>query len=627
MYFRSITEVFIMKGDSTKKSEIKITDKVKISDKNNLNNEINQKSLLQNLVTPEKNIEHKWDSLDIEEYPTYLKEILKKSDWIKQNTTINVLNNDFENKFKLILHKKKIEFINKGGNEIDFFFNPGYKKDFNDLLREYKNKKNQYFKDLSKKQKTNLARKKEIIEEIKKLIDKNQHDNNTYKNFKNLQDAFYNTGQVPRNENNNIWQTYKFHVERFYDLLHLNRELRDKDYSNNYQEKIKIIEKAEKLADIENIQKAIRELNNLHRLWKNELGPVSIDKRESLWERFRKATKQIHQKKNKYYKDIDSIRTKNYETKIEIINEIKKISNNKENSHHKWQISIKKIEELKNKFIGISNVPKEKNKDLWNSFRDATKIFNQEKNNFYKNLKLLEKKSIESKRKLINEVDDILMKEDWRNYAERIKEIQSEWRNTGRVSKKYSEKLWSEFKLKTNNFFEKFKNKNKSLNDNEIKIISEQKNFLKNLKSEKIPLTPKKYETFIYDKSLFWDKIRNDDIGNQEKLVLKFLSDKWNEISIPKNKLVMKKYQTRLYFIKNNEKQINNEHNSLRKKIEDISGELNQLENNLDFFSESSTKNPLLVEVNNKINELNTKKLLVESKLKLLKSMLNQSAK
>ena len=219
------------------------------------------------------------------------------------------------------------------------------------------------------------------------------------------------------------------------------------------------------------------------------------------------------------------------------------------------------------------------------------------------------------------------MKEDWRNYAERIKEIQSEWKNTGRVSKKYSEKLWSEFKLKTNNFFEKFKNKNKILNDNEIETIREQKNFLKKLMSEKIPLTPKKYEAFIYDKSLDWDKIRNDDIGNQEKLVLKFLSDKWNEISIPKNKLKLKIYQTRLYFMKNNEKQINNEHNSLRKKIEDIRGELNQLENNLDFFSESSTKNPLLVEVNNKIKELTTKKLFVESKLKLLKSMLNQSIK
>ena len=614
-----------MKSDSTEKSEIKIIDKVKTSDKNNLKEDINQKTILQNDVTPEKNIKHGWHSLDIKEYPNYLKEILKKSDWIKQNTTINILIKDFENKFRLILQKKKIEFLDKGGNEIDFFFNPGYKKDFNDLLREYKNKKNQYFKDLSKKQKTNLARKKEIIEEIKKLIDKNQHDNNTYKNFKNLQDAFYNTGQVPRNENNNIWQTYKFHVERFYDLLHLNRELRDKDYSNNYEEKIKIIEKAEKLADLDNIQIAIRELNNLHRLWKNELGPVSRDKRKDLWERFQKATKQIHEKKNKFNKNIDSIKAKNYEAKIELINEIKTISKSNENSHNKWQVSIKKIEELKNRFIGIGNVPKEKNKELWNSFRDATRKFNQEKNNFYKNLKILEKKSIESKYKLINEVDNILMQDDWRNYAERIKEIQSEWKNTGRVSKKYSEKLWSEFKLKTNNFFEKFKNKNKILNNDEINLIREQERFLKNLKSEKIPLTPKKYESFIYDKSLAWDKIRNNDIGNQEKLVLKFLSDKWNEISIPKNKLVLKKYQTRLYFIKNNEKLINNEHNSLRKKTEEIRGELNQLENNLDFFSESSAENPLLIEVNNKINELTNKKLLVESKLKLLKSMLNQS--
>ena len=614
-----------MKSDSTEKSEIKIIDKVKTSDKNNLKEGINQKTILQNHVTPEKNIKHGWHSLDIKEYPNYLKEILKKSDWIKQNTTINILIKDFENKFRLILQKKKIEFLDKGGNEIDFFFNPGYKKDFNDLLREYKNKKNQYFKDLSKKQKTNLARKKEIIEEIKKLIDKNQHDNNSYKNFKNLQDAFYNTGQVPRNENNNIWQTYKFHVERFYDLLHLNRELRDKDYSNNYEEKIKIIEKAEKLADLDNIQIAIRELNNLHRLWKNELGPVSRDKRKDLWERFQKATKQIHEKKNKFNKNIDSIKAKNYEAKIELINEIKTISKSNENSHNKWQVSIKKIEELKNRFIGIGNVPKEKNKELWNSFRDATRKFNQEKNNFYKNLKILEKKSIESKYKLINEVDNILMQDDWRNYAERIKEIQSEWKNTGRVSKKYSEKLWSEFKLKTNNFFEKLKNKNKILNNNEINLIREQERFLKNLKSEKIPLTPKKYESFIYDKSLAWDKIRNNDIGNQEKLVLKFLSDKWNEISIPKNKLVLKKYQTRLYFIKNNEKLINNEHNSLRKKTEEIRGELNQLENNLDFFSESSAENPLLIEVNNKINELTTKKLLVESKLKLLKSMLNQS--
>ena len=235
--------------------------------------------------------------IDIEEYPGYLNKILGQSDWVKQNEIINYLKNEFENRFASVLEEKRIEFVDNGGNGVDFYYSPAYKKEFYELLKNYKNKKNKYFKELSNKQKTNLARKKEIIEEIKKLIDESQHDNNTYKNFKNLQEAFYNAGQIPRSENNNIWQTYKFHVERFYDLLHLNRELRDIDYHNNYNERIKIIEKAEKLVGLDNIHTATRELNNLHRLWKNELGPVARDKREELWQRFQLATKKIHEQK------------------------------------------------------------------------------------------------------------------------------------------------------------------------------------------------------------------------------------------------------------------------------------------------------------------------------------------
>ena len=187
--------------------------------------------------------------------------------------------------------------------------------------------------------------------------------------------------------------------------------------------------------------------------------------------------------------------------------------------------------------------------------------------------------------------------------------------------------MWSDFKLNTNNYFDKLKNKKKILNDNERKIIDEQKKFIEDLRSEKIPLTPKKFESFIIDKSLIWNNIRYNDLGNQEKFVLNFFNEKWNEISIPKNKLELKKYETKLHFIKSDQKQTNNEHNLLKKKIEDISSELNQLENNLDFFSESSTSNPLLIEVNNKINELSTKKMIVETKIKQLKSILNQTLK
>ena len=502
-----------MKSDSDKKSLLRKSE-IETLEKNSPEQEPSEKSK-KNLAASEKSIKNELKEIDIEEYPGYLNKILGQSDWVKQNEIINYLKNEFENRFASVLEEKRIEFVDNGGNGVDFYYSPAYKKEFYELLKNYKNKKNKYFKELSNKQKTNLARKKEIIEEIKKLIDESQHDNNTYKNFKNLQEAFYNVGQIPRSENNNIWQTYKFHVERFYDLLHLNRELRDIDYHNNYNERIKIIEKAEKLVGLDNIHTATRELNNLHRLWKNELGPVARDKREELWQRFQLATKKIHEQKNEYIKNKDSIKLKNYKIKSEIINQIKKILENKINTHNKWQISIKEIEELKNKFFITGGVSKEKNKDLWNSFRDATRMFNKEKNDFYKNLKKLEKKSIESKQKLIDEVENIINKEDWRNYIDRIKEIQAEWKNTGRVSKKYSEKLWSDFKLKTNNYFDNFKNKKQNLNENDIKIIKEQKAFLENLKNEKIPLTPKKYESFVIDKSTIWKKIRNNDIDNK----------------------------------------------------------------------------------------------------------------
>ena len=614
-----------MKSDSIKKSVIKEESEIITSQKKKLEKENDEGRLLENKLKSEENIKSEKENLDLEEYPNYLNKLLNQSDWIKQNDNISILKNNFENKFQSKLQKKKNEFIKKGGNEIDFYYTPSYKKEFYDLLKNYKYRKNQYFKELSNKQTKNLVRKREIIEEIKNLIDKSQHDNHTYKKFKTLQEGFYSTGQVPRSENNNIWQTYKFHVERFYDLLHLNRELRDFDYKNNYEEKIKIIEKAEKLSDLNDIHTAIRELNNLHRLWKNELGPVPREKREELWSRFQKATKKIHEQKNQYIKNIDSIKLKNYELKMNLIEKIKKLSESEISNHNKWQNSIREVDELKKKFIEIGNVPRNKNKDLWNSFREVTRMFNKEKNNFYKNIKILEKKSLESKQKLIEEVENILNNEDWRNYIKRIKEIQIEWKNTGRVSKKYSERMWSKFRSITNEYFEKYKNK--SLNKKEIEIIEKHKEFINNLKTEKIPLTPKKFESFIIEKSIVWSKIRNNDIGNQEKNLLKFFNDKWNEISIPKNKLDIKKYQTKLYFIQNDKNLINDEHKLLRKKIEEITNELNQLENNLEFFSESSTNNPLLVEVNDKIKELNSKKLLIKSKLKQLKSVLNQTLK
>ena len=219
------------------------------------------------------------------------------------------------------------------------------------------------------------------------MIDQSEHNNSSYRQFKNLQEAFHNTGLVPRNEANNIWQTYKFHVERFYDFLHLNRDLRDADFKHNYTEKLKIIERAEALAKQTDVISSIRELNVLHRLWKNDLGPVAKEHREDLWNRFQAATKVIHHLKNEYNKNIDSIHSENLVLKDKLLNDIAAVIQSAPTNHNAWQNAIKKVHGLKEQFHTAGRVPKNENKRLWNTFRELSREFNQAKNIFYKEQK------------------------------------------------------------------------------------------------------------------------------------------------------------------------------------------------------------------------------------------------
>ena len=175
--------------------------------------------------------------------------------------TINKL---FEEKFQEDFKTQKKIFIDGGGNEIDFIYKPEYKKSFDQIGYDYRKKRREHYKGQEATQKVNLEQKKSIIEEIKSLINIDQNINTVYKNFRTLQENWYNVGLVPRAESQNLWETYKHHVEKFYDFLHLNRELRELDYKHNYEEKLKIIEQAEVLQEAGDVLRASRDLNTLH---------------------------------------------------------------------------------------------------------------------------------------------------------------------------------------------------------------------------------------------------------------------------------------------------------------------------------------------------------------------------
>ncbi len=560
------------------------------------------------------------DQLALEEFPSALEKVLKNDQWMKLGQLVRDLQQQFDAQFLKLLQEKKAEFIADGGNEIDFYFAPDYKKSFSSLLREYKQKKGKHFKEIEANQKANLNRKKEIIEEIKSLIDQSEHNNNTYRQFKNLQEAFHNTGQVPRNEANNTWQTYKFHVERFYDFLHLNRDLRDADFKYNYTEKLKIIERAEALAQNTDVLASIRELNVLHRLWKNDLGPVAKEHREELWNRFQTATKAIHQLKNEYNKNIDSIQSENLALKDQLLNEIAAVIEAAPNNHNAWQNAIKQVNTLKEKFHAVGRVQKSEIKRLWNTFRALSREFNQAKNLFYKEQKSQEKQYVEAKKALIQEVATILDDPNWRDYLGRMKSIQNDWKKTGRISRKLSNKLWEEFKALTNLYFDRLKNKTEALSAADQAQLASQNNFVEALLKTEAPSTPKKLENFIDEQVAQWLSLNPQPNPAQKKLI-QHLVQLWDATTLSAKDKAVQKFNTQLALIKNDATGLNKEHSALKKKIDDINTELIQLQNNLQFFSSSSNENPVVVEVTTKIEKLSAQKEVLEEKSNAIKSL------
>lgn len=570
-------------------------------------------------ATPNLNIAI--DQLSLEEFPSALDKVLKNNQWMKLGQLVRDLQQQFDAQFLKLLQEKKEEFIADGGNEIDFYFAPDYKKSFNSILREYKQKKAKHFREIEANQKANLNRKKEIIEEIKSLIDQSEHNNSSYRQFKNLQEAFHNTGQVPRNQANNIWQTYKFHVERFYDFLHLNRDLRDADFKHNYTEKLKIIERAEALAQKSDVIASIRELNVLHRLWKNDLGPVAKEHREELWNRFQKATKAIHQLKNEYNKNIDIIQSENLAKKNQLLKDIAAVIETAPDNHNAWQNAIKKVNNLKEQFHAVGRVHKSENKRLWNIFRELSRTFNQAKNLFYKEQKSQEKQYVEAKKALIQEVTTILDDPNWRDHVGRMKSIQTDWKKTGRISRKLSNKLWEEFKALTNLYFDRLKNKVEALSAADQAQLTSQNNFVEALLKIEAPSTPKKLLNFIDKQAAQWLSLNPQPNSPLQKKLIQHLVQLWDATSLSAKDKAAQKFNTQLALIKNDTNCLNKEHSALKKKIDEINTELIQLQNNLQFFSSSSNENPVVQEVTTRIEKLSTQKEALEGKANAIKAL------
>ncbi|WP_428742276.1 DUF349 domain-containing protein [Tenacibaculum sp.] len=558
-------------------------------------------------------------SMELEKLVSELKKLLKNHPVQQLKSNVDAIKIAFNSKFGKLLADKKEAFLAEGGNSIDFQFSSPLKTEYNTLLGEYKTKRDAYYSQLENQLKDNLDRRNNLIEELKALIE--EADPKTmYNDFQEIQNRWKNIGAVPKTKYNDTWRTYHHHVERFYDLLHLNKDFRELDFKHNLEEKLKLIERAEALNDVEDVNAAFKELQELHRLWKEEVGPVAKENREEVWGRFSEATKNIHDKRHQFFKELKSKYQEMIDAKLAVAAEIKAYDTSKNQTHNDWQKSIAEIEKLRKKYFDIGKLPYSKSEAVWQEFKAATKKFNTAKNAFYKYEKSSQNENLKKKMELIELAESLKDSEDWNETTNTMKRIQSDWKKIGHVPRKFSDDIWKRFKDACNYYFDRLHARKNEQNKEQLAVVEAKKDFIEEVKTAEITTEEDVEKTLVE-----WR-----DLGALPRNA-RYLDEKFNKamdahldkLDMSRNDIEMMKFKSLVdtYLSQEDYRKLDSEQFFIRKKIDETVREMQQLENNLSFISNATEDNPLVQNVRKGIDEFKDQLDIWQEKLDYLKKL------
>lgn len=566
-----------------------------------------------------------YSSLSGKELIAELEKLVKNKPVQEIKQDVEEIRNEFHSLFNEEMEQKKEEFLAEGGNIIDFQYTTPLKKEFNSIYFDYKEKRNNHYRTLKRDLQANLERRWELIEELKGLLSAEENINTTYKHFKEIQEKWHVAGAIPRDKYNTVWNTYHHHVENFYDFLHLNREFRDLDFKYNLDSKLKLIARAEELAQEENVDKAFRELQMLHKMWKEEIGPVAKEYRDEVWDKFSEATKVIHDRRQAQLQELEKTFQDNYEKKKQLVEEINKIAEEAKPSHQGWQNAIKTFQELREKYFAIGRVPRANNKEIWKIFKEATGNFNKQKNSFYKNQKKEQYENLQKKRELIKIAEDNKDSEDFEVTTALMKKIQNEWKGIGHVPRKDSDKLWKQFKKACNEYFDRLHAQKNEASKEEMVNFEAKEALIEKLSSFELTGNHKEDIKTIKEKIGAWKKLGRVPYNkrNIEQKFNKILDGLFAKLDLSKKETELIKFDNKLNTLVNREddRKLQNEHFFISKKIDETRNEILQLENNLGFFHHVDENNPMVKEVHKNITRHKEQLEVWKAKLSKIKEI------
>lgn len=530
----------------------------------------------------------------------------------------------FYKKLKHEADERKSKFLQEGGKIEDYrvWVDPDDARVKN-LLEKYKEKKTDYNKVQDAEKYDNLKKKYDIIDQIKDLVNREESINKTFHDFRALQNEWHSIGVVPQSSLKDLWENYHHNVEIFYDYIKINKELRDLDLKKNLEAKVLLCEKAEELLLEPNPVNAFRSLQDFHNQWR-EIGPVPLESKNEIWERFKEATSKINKRHHEYFEKQKDDQRKNLEAKIALCDEVESINLLELKSFKDFDDKAEKVVELQKIWRTIGFAPKKQNNKVYQRFREACDTFFEKKRGFYADNKEIQLNNLQLKTELCIQAEALQDSTDWKTTSDALIKLQKEWKEIGPVPRKQSERCWKRFRKACDTFFNKkaefFAQLDTSYEDNlkaKLEIIEELEKFesgtdvqaaferLKEIQKKWtdigfVPFNMKDEITSRYRNALNkeFDKLK---IGDEDKSILK--------------------YKTKLDNLKANPKasrKVRNEREKFFTKIKQLESDIVLWENNIGFFAKSSNADTMIKEVEEKIE--NAKKLIktLEEKVKMI---------
>ena len=514
------------------------------------------------------------------------------------------------------------EYLEKGGDPEKFVLLPDDTEEaFKAEMQIIKEKRAKIFLEQEEEKQENLAKKLEIIEKIKAMATSPEEANQSYNDFKTLQQEWKDIKAVPADKANELWRNYQLYVEQFYDLLKLNSEAREYDFKKNLEAKTALCEAAEKLDEEEDVISAFHQLQDLHQQYR-EIGPVAKELREQIWSRFKAASTVINKKHQQYFEEIRAKEEKNLEQKTALCEKLEAIDLDAIKTAAQWEATTKEVIAMQQEWREIGFAPQKMNVKIFERFRTINDVFFSKKAEFFKELKSQYSSNLEKKQELVKKAQELADSTDWKKTGDKIIALQKEWKTVGVVPRKQGELLWKDFLEACNKFFEARNKANAGTRNTEHSNLAKKREVVAKLK-DLLENPVENVQQALQKLTEEYNSIGHVPFKEKDNIYKEYhevLDKIYKDLHISNAKRRLDNFKNNLKNVaEKGSDALDNERGRLLRRYDQLRSDITTYENNLGFLNAASKKgNSLVEEMNRKVQKLKDDLELVKKKIKAI---------